>query len=187
MNTPDKVVSPPPPAPMPMPVENKQISLTIKAGTILHIRTLSQLNTASHSKGHSFVVVLESALVDNNVVVIPKGTKVYRKVLESQQSGRLFGQSKMIIELQEIEFNDRRIKIDTTNIDVITKNRQGRDSTRKVLRGAAIGDLINGNDGARDGAKVGIGAAILTRGKATGVPQNTLLDFRLESNIDVKI
>ena len=186
----DKVVSPPPPAPAPAPVKQKQISgtFTIDAGTILHTRTLSQLNTASHSSGHTFIVVLESALVDkNNVIVIPKGTKVYGKVLESKQAGRLFGHSKMLIELQEIEFNDRRIKINTTNIDVVAKSKQGKDTAKKVLRGAAIGGLINGSDGASDGAKVGVGAAILTRGKATGVPQNTLLDFRLESKIDVKI
>ena len=34
-------------------------------------------------------------------------------------------------------------------------------------------------------AKVGLGAVVLTRGQATGVPSGTMLDFRLSS--DVKI
>ena len=62
-----------------------------------------------------------------------------------------------------------------------------------MMLSVSSADTIYFNNGAEldgtilecTGAKVGLGAAVLTRGQATGVPSGTMLDFRLSS--DVKI
>jgi hypothetical protein len=49
----------------------------------------------------------------------------------------------------------------------------------KVLKGAAIGGLASGSSGAEDGAKIGLGVAILGGGKHAGISSGTLLEFHL--------
>jgi len=49
----------------------------------------------------------------------------------------------------------------------------------KVLKGAAIGGLANGSSGAKDGAKIRLGVAILGGGKQAGISSGTLLEFHL--------
>jgi hypothetical protein len=49
----------------------------------------------------------------------------------------------------------------------------------KVLKGAAIGGLASGSSGAKDGAKIGLGVAILGGGKHAGISSGTLLEFHL--------
>jgi hypothetical protein len=52
-------------------------------------------------------------------------------------------------------------------------------SARKVVRGAAIGGLAEGSSGAKTGARVGLGTAILSGGNQVAYPPGTLIDFQL--------
>jgi hypothetical protein len=50
----------------------------------------------------------------------------------------------------------------------------------KTAWGAAIGALADGRDGARTGAKIGLGMAVLSAGKSVNIPSGTLLDITLD-------
>ena len=173
-----RVAPPPPVVAMPPKPINTQHNLILDTGAVLHVQTTTQVDSARYSAGQQFTMKLVNDVVNKNgQTVIKKGSTVYAHVVSSKQAGRLFGQSELIITISGVEIDAKRVALETNNINVLTQNRQGKDSAGKVLRGAAIGALINGRDGARDGAKVGVGAAVLTRGRPSGVPAGTLLDF----------
>ena len=176
---------PPPPAVSAKPIKSNS-PLMLSAGTPLHVKTTSQIDSAHHKRGYQFTLVLESALLaKDGRVIAPQGTTVYGVVVDSKQAGRLVGKSEMIITLTAININNKRVKIRTQNINLLSPKPQAANTIGKVARAAVIGGLIDGNDGARTGAKVGLGVAVLTRGKATGVPASTLIDFTLLSDVHI--
>ena len=178
---------PPPPAPPPALTTNTTVPLYLNAGSTLHVSMNSTISSSQHRQGYQFKMRLESDLLtqDGNLIA-SKGSDVYGTVVASQQAGRLRGESKMIITLTAITVGSKQVAIKTNSIDVLAHKSQGRDTVGKVARGAAIGGLINGSDGAKDGAKVGAGLAVLTRGRATGIPAGTILDFTTTANIKIK-
>jgi len=181
-----KVSSPPPPPAVKN--ENKtEKDLILSSGAIIHVITTTQVDTQQHKTGHQFKLKLENDLLsEDGRVIAQKGSDVYAEVIESEQARRLIGKSKMIVVLKAITHNNQRVEINTQALNILTPQSQGRNSVGKVARGAAIGGLVDGHDGARTGAKVGLGMAVLSRGKATGLPAGTLVDFTLSSDIIVK-
>ena len=69
--------------------------------------------------------------------------------------------------------------IQTSNIQAVDEKGTGKDTVGKTARGAAIGALADGKDGARQGAKIGLGVAIQTSGRSVNIPSGTLLDLTL--------
>jgi hypothetical protein len=182
----DTVVSAPPPPPPSIATPPSGIK-EIKAGTLLHITMSTSLDTQRHNKGHQFKARLESDLLTNDgVVVAKKGSDVYGTVLQAKQAGRMVGQSQMMVTFNAISIDGKRVEIKTNTLDIMSKDNQAKDSVKKVARGAIIGAMINGNDGARDGAKVGIGLSMLTRGKGAGIEAGTLFDFTLTSTLTIQ-
>ena len=151
---------------------------TIAAGTNLTIRLSDALDSGRHTAGHKFAGVLEGALVDNGVTVAPAGSKIYGVVTEAEKSGRLAGQAKMLITITDININGQIVPVTTSSINALTVP-TGATSGGKVVRGAAIGALVDGHSGAKTGAKVGLGAAILSGGNQVVIPAGTLMDFKL--------
>ena len=49
----------------------------------------------------------------------------------------------------------------------------------------SVGALADGSSGARTGAKVGLGAAVLTGGNQAQIPAGTLLEFSLTEAVDL--
>lgn len=49
-----------------------------------------------------------------------------------------------------------------------------------------IGGLVDGSDGARTGAKVGAGAAILTKGEQINIPAGTIMETRLKTALVIE-
>ncbi len=171
--------SPPPPPPMKIDAQHTDV---IPAGTVLHLVTLQSVATRTHPQGSQFKMALESDLYVGEKLVAKKGTVVYAVVISSQQAGRLVGRSNLVVTLKALDIGGRRIPIQTQSLNVLTQHGQGRDSIGKTARGAVIGALVDGKDGAQTGAKIGLGAAVLTRGQAAGIRAGTLLDFALTAD-----
>jgi len=177
------VSAPPPPPPASVtPASNTKV---ISAGTIMHIVTTQTLNTKQHKSGHQFRVNLESDLISNGVTIAKSGSIVYGTVLESKQAGRLVGKSSMIVELNAISIDGKRIAIHTNRLNAMNESSQAKNTAGKLVRGAAIGGLAKGSKGAKNGLKVGAGAAVLTRGQATGIPAGTMFDFTIVSDTTI--
>ena len=155
-------------------------TLTVPAGTHLMVRLSDTVNSKAHGEGHRFTAELEWDLVVNGTVVAPRGSKVYGQLAKSEQSGRMVGRSKMTITFTHLMIDGQLKPIQTSNIQTVADKGSAGDSVGKTARGAAIGALADGRDGARKGAKIGLGVAILTGGRSVNIPSGTLLDITLD-------
>ncbi len=151
---------------------------TIAAGSTVSIRLSDTLDSGRHSNGHKFAAVLEGALISNGITVAPANSKVYGVISEAVKARRLAGSAKLMITLTDINIKGKVTPITTSAINALTES-TGRGTAGTVAKGAAIGALADGSNGARNGAKVGLGIAILKGGNQVVVPAGTLLDFKL--------
>jgi hypothetical protein len=156
-------------------------AVTVPAGTHLMVRMTDTVNSRAHGEGHRFTAKLEGDLIVNNSVVAPKGSTIYGQLTKSEQSRRLVGRSKMTFTFTHLMINGQLKPIQTSNIQAVDKKGTGRDTVGKTARGTAIGALADGRDGARQGAKIGLGVAILTAGRSVNIPSGTLLDITLDA------
>jgi hypothetical protein len=173
------VAAPPQAAPAPLPKLSGSASLP--AGTTLTVKMDSALSTRSHRAGHQFIATLEADLVAGGMVAVPRGTKVYGVLAQSASARRLVGRSEMTIVLNKIMINNQFIPIATTPAVASSAKPAGRQTVGRTARAAAIGGLIDGSDGAKTGAKVGLGVSLLTRGASVDVPAGAMLDFKLSA------
>ena len=156
----------------------------VPAGTRLVIRTMEELNSSRHSAGHRFRGQLEGALVVNGRTVAPRGSYVFGRISQANQSGRLAGSSELTIVFTDIMINDQLLPIMTSGVSAQTSG-EGRRTAGRTARAAAIGGLIGGSSGARSGARVGLGASILTGGASINIPRGTLVETTLSAPLSV--
>ncbi len=164
---------------------NSAAPVIIPAGTIIMVKLSDTLDSGRHAKGHKFSAVLEGSLVSNGVTVVAAGSKVYGLVTEAVKSRRVVGNAKLIIVITDINIGGQLTPVTTDGINALTQS-TGASSVGKVGRAAAIGALADGSHGARTGAKVGLGAAILSRGNQVVIPAGTLLEFKLTQPLEKK-
>ncbi len=168
------------------PAEKKnKTPVSIAAGTTITIRLSDTLNSGKHATGHKFGAVLEGALVSNGVTVAAAGSKVYGVISEAVKARRLAGNAKIMVTITDINIKGQITPITTSAINALTES-TARGTAGTVVKGAAIGALIDGSSGARDGAKVGLGIAVLKGGKQVVIPSGTLLDFKLTKALQTK-
>jgi len=153
-------------------------TITVPAGTRIVIRMADSVDTKRHKAGHKFRGQLEGALVVNGVTVAPRGTMLYGVIVDARKSGRAAGKSSLTMEFTDIMIDDQLFPIATEALSAQTGG-EGKRTAGRTARAAAIGGLIDGSSGARTGAKVGVGASILTGGESINVPAGTLLETAL--------
>lgn len=152
--------------------------VTVPAGTPLSVRLKDSLDSNRHSNGHRFTAVLEGNLVVGGTTVARKGSPVYGELVGKKKSGRLRGKSEFTVRLTAVSIDGTIVPITSSGCQVVTENTAKR-TAGTVARGAAIGGLAKGSKGAKNGAKWGAGAAILTAGNSIFIPAGTLLEFSL--------
>ncbi|MEH6452711.1 MAG: hypothetical protein V7782_06675 [Psychromonas sp.] len=157
--------------------------VTVSAGTTLTVRMMESVNTRHNKTGQRFTAQLEANLMSGDTVVAPKGAQVYGVLTNVKKAGRIAGSAAMTFELRDISIDNVMVAIRTQPVSGEGQN-TARSSVGKTARGAAIGGLIDGSDGAKTGAKVGVGAAILTKGDDIELPQGTLVDFILAAPLE---
>ena len=144
------------------------------------IKLQSTLDTNKHGSGHRFSASLEGNLMAGSAIVAPAGATVYGVIEGSKKSGRVAGQSELMLTLTEINVNGQLKPIVTNRIKAVS-DKAGKETVKRSARGAAIGGLIDGKSGAQKGAAVGLGASVLAGGSKVVIPAGTLLEFRLQA------
>ena len=152
--------------------------VTVPAGTPLAVRLKDTLDSNRQSGGHRFTAVLEGNLVVGGTSVARKGSPVYGEMVGKKKSGRLRGRSEFTIRLTAVSIDGTIVPLTSSSCKVVTDN-TAKKTAGTVARGAAIGGLAKGSKGAKNGAKWGAGAAILTAGNSIFIPAGTLLEFSL--------
>ncbi len=177
---------PPPPA---QPVEK---TLTLSAGTMLPVRIVEDLSSATATPSMGFHATLAEDVVVANMIAIPQGTPVLGRVADVKDAAHFKGSALLSIELIRIDLPHRHIEIVT---DPWTKQGEarGKGTAEKIGSGAAFGTIVGamagGGKGAAIGAMAGAGAGSavngVTRGQQIEIPSETLLSFALQAPITV--
>lgn len=164
--------------------QQKPTTISVPEGTRLVIRTSEAVDTKRHTSGHRFRGQLESALVVSGVTVARRGTTVYGRVLSASQAGRVAGSSDMTIEFTDLLVDDQMHSIRTRGLTAQGKNEAGR-TVGRTARAAALGGLYGGSSSAKKGAKVGLGASIITSGSGINIPAGTLVETNLAAPLNL--
>jgi len=158
--------------------ETNNTSAVAPVGTRVVVKTSTTIDSKKHKAGHKFTVRLEADLVANDVVIAPRGSTIYGVIAQAKKSGRLVGSSSVELSFTDIMINNQMKPIATSSVKAVTDS-TAKNTVGKTARIAAIGGLINGSKGAKDGAKVGLGLSLLTSGNSINIPAGTLLEFQL--------
>jgi hypothetical protein len=161
-------------------------AVTVPAGTRIMVETIDVLDSSRQKSGHRFRAKLAGDLVADGKVVAPGGSILYGILAEAKKSRRAVGKASLVLTFTDITVNGQLVPIQTSAIQAVT-DATTKKSASQVGRAAVIGGLADGKSGARTGAKVGAGAAILTGGSQVKIPPNTLLEFNLSQPLTTTV
>jgi hypothetical protein len=168
-------------------------TLTLPAGTVVRVRVDEWLSSDRNVAGDSFGAVLDQPIVVDGWVVARRGQAQTGRVTTAKKAGHSGGTSQLGVDMPELTLVDgQQLPIQTDLFQTSAGTSRGRDiaavgTTTGV--GAAIGAIAEGGVGAAVGAGIGATAGIIgvmvTRGRPTEVPPETVLTFRLQSPVTV--
>jgi hypothetical protein len=160
---------------------------TVPAGTRILIRMVDSVDSNQQKVGYRFTANLETNLQVDEVVVAPRGTKLYGRLAQAKSAGNMSGGAELTLELTDIVINGTAYPLLTSTYQVASEG-QGGKTAKRVVGGTGLGALIGGVAGGGKGAAIGAGAgaaagttvSAATKGKQVSVPSESLLEFRLQ-------
>jgi hypothetical protein len=163
----------------------------IPEGTTIEIRTTEKIDTQAVD-GRVYKGIVENDVRDTEGrLAIPRSATAELVVRRGPDD-------ELVLDFDSVTIQNRRYAIDATRhkleggIDIrnsgIGANKEtARNVGGGAVLGALLGAVIGGGDGAAAGAvagaAVGATAQILTKGRRVSVPEETLLTYRLQSDI----
>ena len=165
---------------------------TIPTGSKIVIRTIDAVNSETSKVGDQFIAVLDEAVVQNGIEVIPRGVDVRGRIANVNEAGRVAGSAQLGLELTQIIVNGIPYSVTTSEYQEVGEGR-GSQTAKRAAAGAGIGAVIGaiagGGKGAAIGAGVGGGGAtavqVMTKGEKLNIPSETKLEFTLRSPLVV--
>ena len=167
--------------------------LTIPAGSFVTVRLMGTISSDINQQGDGFSATLEQPIVVDGWVVARRGQIAIGRVVEVQKAGRVKGVSSLGVALSDLPLVDgRQLPVMSQLVQTSAGTSKGRDTAAVATTtgvGAGIGGAVDGGAGAGIGAGIGAAAGIagvlLTPGRPTVMPSETLLTFRLQEPITV--
>jgi hypothetical protein len=188
--TPEPQAPPPPPAP-PQP-EIKEV--TLPAGTIIPVRITETLDSKTAQPNDVFHASLAGDLGTQGVIAIPHGAQVRGRIVDAREAAHFKGSALLSLELTELTAPGKNITLVT---DTYSKEgaARGKNTAAKAGGGAAVGAIIGALAGGGKGAAIGglaggaagTGVNAATHGEQAVIPTETLVNFRLQSPITVRV
>jgi hypothetical protein len=159
----------------------------IPSGTQLSIRTNEAIDSRTANAGQRFSAVMAEDVRDSSgAVAIPRGSDIVLVI-------RRVAENDLVLDIDSLVVAGQRYVVST--VDLEQKGRQGIGANKRTAEmvgggaalGAIIGAIVGGGKGAAIGAGVGAaggaGAEVLTKGKEVRIPAETLLNFKLDSDL----
>jgi hypothetical protein len=173
----------------------KPREFTLPAGTIIPVRTISELSTAKLSNGSVFEALLEEDLKSGETVVAKARSRVTGVVVSSDPGGRVKGTASLTVGVRSIVgVKGNVIAIATDSYSTDAESTKKKDAVRTGVAtgvGAIIGGIAGGGSGAAKGAgagaAAGVGVTLATRGAAAVIPAEELIEFRLTAPVRVSM
>ena len=173
----------------------KPREITIPAGTVIPVRTVSELSTSTLSDGATFDAVLDRDLSVGDVVVAKAGTRATGVVVTADKGGRVKGTASLTVGLRALMGTKSNvIAVKTDSYSTEADSTKKKDAVRTGVAtgvGAVIGGIAGGGSGAAIGAGVGAAAGVgtnaATRGAAAVIPAEQLMEFHLTAPVTIVI
>jgi hypothetical protein len=162
-------------------------------GTQLIVRTTTTISTKNQQTGQVLSANLEQPMVLNGREIVPKGTEVEGRIVESDNGGRVKGLATLAVEMTRLHIGGGRVVgISTGTIARSANTTKKKDALKVGIGsgvGAAIGAIAGGGKGAAIGAAAGAGAGtavvLATHGDSAVIPSETVLHFALTAPVTV--
>lgn len=156
---------------------------TLVSGTRLMVRTVDAVDSENSQPDQRFRGSLETNLMAGDVLVAPKGTTVFGRLLAA-------GGGQLEFDLTDIMINGQTYSLATSS-----NQAQGQESPGQTGTGAKVGATVGALAGGLSGAIVGAGAGAVggravdanTRGAKVKVPAGTLVEFTLAHPVSLPV
>ncbi len=153
---------------------------------------IDSVDSATNHAGDIFHASLASPIVVNGETIVPSGTDVYVKLVNSSSAGHMTGRSELTLQLARLDVQGASYSLSSDDYHDVGKSRTTR-TAETVGGGAAIGAVIGGILGHGKGAAIGAGvggAGGAATEEATKSPQvhiasETKLTFILQQPVAV--
>ena len=174
-------------------VRTKTTVVTIPEGTSLSVRLIDAIDSDRNKTGDKFRASLESPILAEGRVIVPKDADVDGEILALNSAGHFAGRSELALALTTLSFNGKTYEIETDQYKKEGASR-GKRTAETVGGGAAVGALIGGLTGGGKGAAIGAGIGAgagtgvqaVTKGQQIRLPSETVLEFRLNTPVTVE-
>jgi hypothetical protein len=165
---------------------------TIPTGSKVVIRMIDSINSETNKVGQTFVAVLDEAIFQGGVEIVPRGTDVRGRIANINEAGRVAGSAQLGLELTQIVVNGIPYSIVTSEYNEVGEGR-GAQTAKRAGAGAAVGAVIGAIAGGKKGAAIGAGVGgggatavqVLTKGEKLNIPSETKLEFTLRAPLVV--
>ena len=165
----------------------KPREITLPAGTVIPVRTTTELSTSTLANGATFDAVLEKDVAAGDTIVAKAGTRVTGVVVSADKGGKVKGTASLAVGLRSIVgVKSTVIPVQTDSFSSEAASSKKKDAVRTGVAtgiGAAVGAIAGGGKGAAigagAGAAAGVGTNMATRGEAAVIPAEQLIEFHL--------
>jgi hypothetical protein len=178
------------PAPAARPAPDQ---IVIPAGTWITVRVDQLLSSEYNHPGDAFGATLSQPIIADGYVVARRGQTITGRVTEAIRAGKVKGTSRLGVEISDLALADgQQVPVRSQLVEFSAGTSKGNDTAiigTTTGVGAAIGAAAGGGFGAGMGAIAGAGASVigvlLSRGRATEVPPESVMRFRLMEPVTV--
>jgi type IV secretory pathway VirB10-like protein len=187
----------PAPAPEPAREEPRTVAMTVPAGTRLEVELTRSLASNTSSPGDAFRARVSEDVVQDGLVVIPRGSEILGEVTEAVPLKRVGGQARLALKLTDLVLpSGRTVPVQASFLQ------EGRNETRRdaatiggvTAGGAILGRILNKGDrsrgsiiGALIGAAAGTAIASKTPGEEVVIPEGSAVTLRLDDAVQVRV
>jgi hypothetical protein len=167
--------------------------VVLPVGTDVLVRTNERIVSREVVEGQTFSAQIEEDIRDTDgSVVIPRGSDVRLVTRQVEVNGDI------TLDVESIAVAGRRYRVSTMDEELQSRKdgvggnaRTGRYVGGGAVFGAIIGAIAGGGKGAAIGAASGAGAGaaaqIITRGREVRVPAESVIHFRLDSPLRLRL
>ena len=162
-------------------------TVTLPAGTRLMVKMVDAVDSETSQPDQRFRGSLEANLMAGDVLVAPKGTTVFGRLLTAESSSARSG-GQLEFDLTDIVINGQTYSLSTSSNQAQGQGPSSQAGTG-ASAGAAVGAITGGVSGAIRGAGAGAVAGHVsggnTRGEKVKIPAGTLVEFNLDHPVSL--
>ena len=169
-------------------------SVSIPAGTELHVTLDTALSSKDSAAGDSFEATVSEPVTVHGEVIVKRDARARGTVVDARPSGRLSKPALLSLELKSVQVNGAWVPVRTQALTMEGKSHKKRDIIA-IGGGSALGALIGGIAGGGKGAAIGAAAgggagtagAAVTGKKDITLPAESHVSFRLSRSASVQM